>query len=103
MHQPWACCKDCPRERSHLTVVERLLPKQGNIPSGGATVTFKSSTYKICASGWEAYEKAMHTSKSSKHLQYNSCAIVIFFPIVDHNNNVPVVQVLILCQNTKDG
>lgn len=55
-------------------------------------VTFKSSTYKICASGLKAYEKALHTSKSSKHLQYSSCTFVIFFPLL---------IIIIMCQLSK--
>lgn len=42
----------------------------------------------------EAYED-LHTSKSSEHLRQNSHAFVILFFIVDHDNDVPVVHVLI--------
>lgn len=36
------------------------------------------------------------------HNIYDSCAFVILLFIVDHDNDVPVVQVLILCLSTKD-
>lgn len=48
-------------------------------------------------------EGSAHQQKVHNQLQYSSCVFVILFFIVDHYNYVPVVQVLILCLNTKDN
>lgn len=64
---------------------------------------FYSNSTSIQVDGWKVYDKDPHTSKkkSSLHLYSNSCALVILFFIVDHND-VPVVQVLLFCASTKD-